>query len=78
MIFVMNQSEKIYIVEFVNYTTCWKDTVSLDGEYLQIPEGGLLVRESELEKYRKFGHGYKNIELVGSIYPVMEESTVEE
>lgn len=69
------KEEKVYIVEFNTYTNCMYDTVS-DGnyedlsktEYLSIPLGGLLVRESELTKYSKFGNGYKSIKLVGSMY----------
>ena len=71
----MNEAEKVYIVEFNSYTNCLCDTVS-DGnyddlsktKYLSIPFGGLLVRESELEKYSKFGNGYASIKLVGSMY----------
>ena len=72
----MNNAERVYIVEFNTYTNSCCDTVS-DGDYddlsetkyyLSIPLGGLLVRESELEKYSKFGNGYKSIKLVGSMY----------
>ena len=69
------KKEKIYLVEFNTYTNCCQNTVS-NGEYddfkktefLSIPLGGLLVRESELKAYSRFGNGYKSIKLVGSMY----------
>ena len=69
------KEEKIYLVEFNTYTNCCYDTVS-NGEYddfkkmkyLDIPLGGLLVRESELGLYAVYGDGYKTIKLVGSMY----------
>ena len=68
------KEEKVYFVKFNLYTNGTYLTVAyhndIDGtsEYLDIPYGGLLIRESELEKYRKFGNGYKTIKLVGSMY----------
>ena len=68
--------EKIYAVEFISYTNCLKNTVSdWDGkgipkvgeqEYLTVGHN-FLVRESELEKYRKFGQGYRSITFVGEL-----------
>ena len=43
--------------------------VSFDGnkyDYLDIPSP-FLIREDEIEKYKKFGCGYKSLEYVGSI-----------
>lgn len=67
--------EKVYKVEFIEYTNCLNDTVSdwnghglpkLDEiNYLHVGNNGFLVRERDLEKYRKFGKGYRNISLVG-------------
>lgn len=62
--------EKVYSVEFNTYTSWTRDTVNkggLSGEYLHIPLGGLLVRESELHDYAQYGDGYKSITLVGSM-----------
>ena len=69
--------EKVYSVEFMNYTNCLRDTVSTEPEkdengvinfmgieYLDVKDG-FLVRESELDKYRVFGGGYNSIHFVG-------------
>ena len=68
--------EKVYLVEFMSYTNCLKDTVSdwdgkgdpllKDIKYLDVGHN-FLVRESELEKYRKFGQGYRSIKYVGEL-----------
>lgn len=73
----MIKTEKVYSVTFMQYTNYMKDTVSdWDGvsdatfgsaEYLNIGKGSFLVRESELEKYRKFGQGYRDVHFVGNI-----------
>lgn len=67
------KEEKIYLVTFNAYTNCLNDTVS-NGEteidklkYINIPEGGLLVKESELDKYAAYGNGFASIKYVGSI-----------
>lgn len=60
--------EKIYAVEFVDYTNCCRTAVRCEetDEYLHIdPDLPFLIRESDIEKYRKFGKGYKSLELVG-------------
>jgi len=72
----MNKLEKIYFVEFMSYTNCLNDTVSdWNGEgipkvgeqkYLHVGHN-FLVKESELEKYRKFGEGYRIIKFVGEL-----------
>lgn len=68
------KEEKVYFVKFNDYTNSTYSTVRYSNieegqdEYLDIPYGGLVIRESELEKYRKFGNGYKTIKLVGSMY----------
>jgi len=71
----MNKLEKVYIVEFIQYTNCMRDTVYNEetGEYIQVGRLGFLVRESELEQYRKCGRGYKSIKLVGQIRINSEE-----
>ena len=69
---------KIYSVVFVEYTNCLRDTVSTNEEdlgkveYLEIPKTGLLIREDELDEYKKYGQGFKSITLVGEMY-VKEE-----
>ena len=69
--------EKVYAVEFMAYTNCLKDTISdYDGtsefefgkcNYIDVGRNNFLVRESELEFYRKFGQGFKSITFVGNM-----------
>lgn len=72
--------EKVYKVTFMQYTNVMKDTISdwdgkghslADCEYLDVGKEAFLLRESQLDCYRKFGGGYRNIEFVGQI-PVSE------
>lgn len=65
--------EKVYAVEFMEYTNCMRDTVS-DGNkdlgqarYINIGKEPFLIRESELDKYRIYGGGFRSIEFVGNI-----------
>lgn len=45
-----------------------------ETEYLRIPKTGtLVIREDELDLYKKFGNGFKTIELVGEMYIDKEE-----
>ena len=64
--------EKVYEVEFMQYTNSVKDTVSDDGEngktkYIHIGNEPFLIKESEFDKYMKFGKGFRVIEFVGNI-----------
>lgn len=69
--------EKIYLVEFISYTNALHDTVSdWDGKrfskigetkYLHLGRHCTLVKESDLEKYRKYGQGYKKITFLGTL-----------
>ena len=68
--------EKVYKVTFMQYTNALKDTVSdWDGEYdtlgdsnyLEVGKEPFLLRECELQKYQKYGGGFRSIEFVGNI-----------
>lgn len=65
--------EKVYKVEFMEYTNCLRDTVNNqekeigDRKYLRIGREPFLVKESELNKYRAWGGGFRYIEFVGNI-----------
>ena len=65
--------EKVYEVEFMAYTNCRRDTVSNhareigDMKYISVGHEPFLVRESELEKYRAWGNGFRIIRFVGNI-----------
>lgn len=63
--------EKIYEIEFMEYTNCMKDTVwsnnIQDCKYLNIGKEPFLIKESEFEKYRKYGKGFRVIRFVGNM-----------
>lgn len=69
----MIKTEKVYAVTFMQYTNCLNDTVSTNNddwtksEYLNIGKETFLVKESDLDKYKKFGNGYKTLIFVGNI-----------
>lgn len=64
--------EKIYEVEFMKYTNCIRDTVS-DGEeagktkYIHVGDEPFLIKESEFDKYMKFGKDFRIIRFVGNM-----------
>lgn len=68
-----NNLEKVYLVDFMCYTNCLNNTVSdWDGKssfsgkekYLDVPQP-FLIKESDLDKYRIYGGGYRNTKFVG-------------
>lgn len=65
---------KVYRVEFMEYNNCLKDCVSYkkssnisDYQYINLGKHEFLVKEYELEEYKKFGKGLKKIEFVGNV-----------
>lgn len=55
--------------EFLEFVDEDGKRVSFDGnnyEYLDIPNP-FIIREDEIEKYKKYGCGYKSLEYVGSV-----------
>ena len=65
--------EKVYKVEFMQYTNCLKDTVSDGNEdigerkYLKIGINPIIIRESDLPKYMKYGNGFRSVEFIGNL-----------
>ena len=69
--------EKVYHVEFMEYTNAVKDTVAKytdvpnstipHVEYLDVGVEPFLIKESDIEKYKEFGKGYKSLIFVGYI-----------
>lgn len=65
--------EKVYEVEFMEYTNCMRDTVCNrykeigDIKYITVGKEPFLVKESELDKYSAYGGGYRSIKFVGNI-----------
>ena len=67
------KAEKIYAVEFMEYTNWEKVCVSsnpgqIDAEYLDFGKETCLVRESDLPIFQKYGHGFRSITCVGVLY----------
>lgn len=64
----MDDKEKVYAIEFISYTNYSKTSVYNEKkhEYLDVPtDSSFLVKESDLDKYRDYGKGYKSVILVG-------------
>ena len=66
------KKEKVYHAEFMEYTDTIKNTVAKYGtdkfkdvEYLDVGPDPFLVKESDLDKYKEFGGGYKLLMFVG-------------
>lgn len=64
---------KVYSITFNAYTNCLHDTVSngtydiKDAEYMYVGRDPLLIREDEIEKYRTWGGGIKDLHYVGNL-----------
>ena len=65
--------EKVYKVKFMQYTNCFMDTISDANEdigerkYLKVGADPVIIRESDLPKYMKYGNGFRSIEFIGNI-----------
>lgn len=73
--------EKIYAVEFMEYTNWEKVCVSsnpghTDAEYLDFGKETCLVRESDLPIFQKYGHGFRSITCVGVLYVPEDVETI--
>lgn len=65
--------EKVYKVKFMQYTNCFMDTVSDGNEdidtrkYLLIGTDSVIIKESDLSKYMKYGNGFRSVEFIGNL-----------
>ena len=65
--------EKVYEVEFMNYTNCMRDTVSnmaneiKNTKYIEIGKEPFLIKESDFDKYMKYGGGFRVVKVLGNI-----------
>lgn len=56
------KKEKVYKAEFMEYTNYAHNWVSDGGDqYLEIGTEPFLIKESDLDKYNKFGKGFEVI-----------------
>ena len=65
--------EKVYEVEFMDYTNYMRDTAVNDEKeiedmkYIDIGKEPFLIRESEFDKYMKYSGGFRIVKFVGNI-----------
>lgn len=61
--------EKVYEVEFMQYTNCMRDTVwnKKTDKYLDVGKESFLIKESEFDKYKEYGNGFRIVKFVGNI-----------
>ena len=65
--------EKVYEVEFMQYTNYMRDTVCDEekelgkGQYLHVGKEPFLIKESDFPKYQKYGGGFRIVRFVGNI-----------
>ena len=65
--------EKVYEVEFMQYTNCMRDTVCDDSKnlgdqkYINVGKEAFLIKESDFEKYRRYGNGFRVVKFVGNM-----------
>lgn len=65
--------EKVYEVEFMQYTNSMRDTVSnmadkiKDTKYISVGNEPFLIKESEFDKYKEYGNGFRIVKFVGNI-----------
>lgn len=64
--------EKVYAVTFMKYTNCMNDTVNdMNNDYRKLNYlnvgHNFLIKESDIEKYRVYGGGYRSLTFVGEI-----------
>lgn len=65
----LNKVSSMKLNEYNKFVDEDGKNVSFDGnnyQYLDIPNP-FIIREDEIEKYKKYGCGYKSLEYVGSI-----------
>ena len=69
--------EKIYSVEFMTYTNYSRTHVAkrkpnlktgvLEHDYLEVGPAPFLLKESDLDKYKEYGDGYRTLTFVGML-----------
>ena len=69
--------DKIYLIDFIEYTDCLKDTVS-DGndilgeiDYISLGKQSVLIREKDFDKFKKYGGGFKSAVFVGNLITII-------
>ena len=67
--------EKIYKVKFIEYTNSNDDYIhTLADDILEVFNGALLIKESDIETVRGWKSGIKSTELMGELLEFDEET----
>jgi hypothetical protein len=62
---LVDQMEKLYSVSFIEYTNYSKDTVWSEELDKHEHASDLVIKESDLDYWRKFGKGIESLKFVG-------------
>lgn len=67
--------EKVYKVEFMNYTNSCHNAVYSEStdSYISVGKEPFLIKESELSKYELYGGGFRTLTFVGNIEKIMNK-----
>lgn len=59
--------EKVYKVKFMKYNYLGDSVYDDDDKLLYVGDDTLIIRESDLAKYIKYGNGFRTVEFVGNM-----------
>lgn len=59
--------EKVYKVRFMKYNYLGDSVYNNDDKLLYVGDDTLIIKESDLAKYIKYGNGFRTVEFVGNM-----------
>lgn len=59
--------EKVYKVRFMKYNYLGDSVYDDDDKLLYVGDDTLIIKESDLAKYIKYGNGFRTVEFVGNM-----------
>ncbi len=59
--------EKVYKVRFMKYNYLGDSVYDNDDKLLYVGDDTLIIKESDLAKYIKYGNGFRTVEFVGNM-----------
>ena len=59
--------EKVYKVKFMKYNYLGDSVYDDDDKLLYVGDDTLIIKESDLAKYIKYGNGFRTVEFVGNM-----------
>lgn len=66
--------EKLYKIEFMEYTNFMRDTVGDENrkigerKYIYVGKEPFIAKENQLEELRQYGNGFRSCLFVGNLY----------